>query len=88
MVLQGAKFIVLASRSGLRHEKAQVLVEEIAEMGATLSVQSCDVTSATEMERLVRDCENTMPPIKGAIHGAMVLKVNLLHQSVKVHITD
>ena len=78
MVLQGAKYVVLASRSGGRHDKSQALVEEIAKMGASLAVKSCDVTSATDMERLIKDCESTMPPIRGVIHGAMVLKVNLL----------
>ena len=72
MVSQGAKYIVLASRSGPRHAKSQALVEEIAAMGATLSVQTCDVTRAVDLDRLV---ESTMPPVRGAIHGAMVLKV-------------
>ena len=79
MVLQGAKYIVLASRSGPRHEKSQALIEEVARMGATLAVQTCDVTKATEMESLIKQCECSMPPIRGAIHGAMVLKVGLLH---------
>ena len=74
MVSQGARYIVLASRSGPRHEKSQALVEEVARMGATLAVKACDVTSATGMERLMKDCERTMPPIRGVVHGAMVLK--------------
>lgn len=79
MVLQGARYIVLASRSGPRHEKAQALIKELAEMGATLVVQSCDVTSAADMKRLVKESEATMPPIRGAFHGAMVLKVHPLY---------
>ena len=75
LVAHGAKNIILASRSGLRNEKAKALVAEIAKLGAKLEVRQCDVSSREEVQNLVVDCKRFMPPIRGVIHGAMVLKV-------------
>ena len=76
LVAHGAKNIILASRSGLKNEKAKALVAEIAKLGAKLEVRQCDVSDREEVQNLVADCKRFMPRIRGVIHGAMVLKVS------------
>ena len=39
-----------------------------------LVVAKCDVADRAEVQRLVLECQGTLPPIKGVIHGAMALR--------------
>ena len=75
----GAKFIVLASRSGLSSTSARTLVEDIEALdnGVTVAVRKCDVGNRAHLEELIQGIHGIMPPIKGVIHGAMVLRVCL-----------
>ena len=77
----GATNIILASRRGLKNERAAAIVKEVADLGCRLEVVQCDVSSADEVARLVDECSKYMPPIRGVIHGAMVLKDMLFEKS-------
>ena len=74
----GAKNIVLASRSGLGSGSAHALVEDIQtlDIGVNIAVRACDVSNRAQLEDLIKGIREIMPPIKGVIHGAMVLRVS------------
>ena len=74
----GAKNIVLISRSGLGSAPARVFVEDMKALHATIKivVRSCDVGNRVQLQDLVTELKGMMPPIKGVIHGAMVLQVS------------
>lgn len=74
----GAKNIVLASRSGLGSGSARALVEDIQtlDIGVNIAVRACDVGNRAQLEDLIKGIQEIMPPIKGVIHGAMVLRVS------------
>ena len=81
LVQQGARHIVLASRQGPESAKAQALIEELAGTDANIVPISCDVGDMENVRALVTQCAATMPPIRGVIHGAMVLDVSSSHLS-------
>ncbi|KAH8732058.1 hypothetical protein GQ44DRAFT_603510 [Phaeosphaeriaceae sp. PMI808] len=73
MVSKGAKNIVLLSRSGALRGKAKEQVDRLNENGASIVVRSCDVANRDSVDKLVSDGLTDLPPVRGIIHGAMVL---------------
>lgn len=75
----GAKNIVLASRSGLSSASARAFVEDMATLDSsvTIAVRACDLGDRAQLEDLVQAMQGIMPPIKGVIHGAMILRVSI-----------
>jgi NAD(P)-dependent dehydrogenase (short-subunit alcohol dehydrogenase family) len=73
MVGKGAKNIVLLSRSGQLIGKAKDQIDALNNSGAAIVVHRCDVANRTEVEDLISTGLNHLPPIRGIIHGAMVL---------------
>ena len=76
LVEQGAKNIVLTSRSVASAEKAQTL-EKIKSTGANLIVAQADVSSEEEMTLLLENIQS-LPPLKGIFHAAGILDDRLL----------
>lgn len=72
---QGAKAIALLSRSGPTSANAKTLIEEFGGSDVNISVLKCDVGDVDQVRNAVKVCSQSMPPIRGIIHGAMVLHV-------------
>ena len=71
---QGAKHIITASRSGMKRKEVFELKEQLREMGVSLVVKECDTGDRSQVQSLVAECQASLPPIKGVIHGAMALR--------------
>ncbi|XP_014553689.1 hypothetical protein COCVIDRAFT_29158 [Bipolaris victoriae FI3] len=80
MVERGAKNLIFANRSGMTKQEAKDTVHALKAMGAQVHVQKCDVSDADHVRQLVEECANQMPPIRGVIQGAMVLRDMLLEK--------
>lgn len=76
MVSRGARHLVLLSRSGSATGKVKELIDEVGDLGAEIVVQKCDVANPADVENLVTYELEDMPPVRGVIHGAMVLRVS------------
>ena len=76
LIGQGAKNIILTSRSGLDNPDVQNSVHEMELLGAKIAVLKCDVSDRSSVERLARECSTLMPPIKGIIHGSAIFKAS------------
>jgi NAD(P)-dependent dehydrogenase (short-subunit alcohol dehydrogenase family) len=75
MSAKGARVIVLVSRSGSLNEKVKETISDLAQDGTTVIVESCDITSQLSVEALVKEKMRDLAPVRGVIHGAMVLRV-------------
>lgn len=76
MAAEGAKFIILASRSGQAADGIQMLVQDMESIGTRVIMQQCDIGSESDVEQLMRcPIRHGLPPIAGVVHGAMVLQV-------------
>lgn len=82
MIDRGARHIVLLSRTGKVTSDLNKLISEGQASGASVHIKQCDVADKDSVEMLVTEMQETMPPIRGLIHAAMVLKVsdNLLYK--------
>ncbi|KAF4538109.1 Polyketide synthase [Lasiodiplodia theobromae] len=78
MVQKGARTVVLLSRSGKTDGKVGQLIEDMKQsFGANIVVRACDVADEQSVRALVDDCTTSLPPIRGVIHAAMVLRDTL-----------
>lgn len=78
MASAGAKNLILASRSGSKNKDVKDLITELEGQGVNVVALPCDVSKADEVELLVAYARVHMPPIRGVVHGGMVLRVSIL----------
>ncbi|KAK2958826.1 putative Highly reducing polyketide synthase easB [Blattamonas nauphoetae] len=77
---RGAKHLVLCSRSGAGDMDRQATFEGLRQQySAEIVVKALDVTNATETRAFLAEIRSTMKPIRGVIHGAMVLSDGLIN---------
>jgi thioester reductase-like protein len=73
MAEQGARYLVLMSRSGPRDNDSQADITRLRACGVTVVDARGDVTNPVDVRRVVQDIRTWHPPLRGVIHGAMVL---------------
>ncbi|KAF2964402.1 hypothetical protein GQX73_g9163 [Xylaria multiplex] len=75
MADQGAKHLIILSRSGPVSEGAVELVSNLATRGVRVFAPKCDTSSVTSLAAALSESEAlAMPPIKGCINASMVLQ--------------
>ena len=79
LVREGARHVVLASRSG---ELASGLEAEVlrwtTEYGATVTLAACDVTDPSAVDELVARCDVPDAPLQGVVHSALAISDGLV----------
>ncbi|WP_395738711.1 thioester reductase domain-containing protein [Prosthecobacter sp.] len=80
LVAQGARNIVLSSRSGASTEEAQAGVAAMRAAGATVTVIQSDVSDPASVTALLEEIAQSHPPLRGVFHVAMVLDDGLISQ--------
>jgi NAD(P)-dependent dehydrogenase (short-subunit alcohol dehydrogenase family) len=82
LISRGARHIVLLSRKDTVSAEVAQLIEESQQLGASIHVKRCDAAEKDDVDNLLAELAQTLPPIRGVIHAAMVLKVStLVHSS-------
>ena len=80
----GARSILLASRSGMSQVRTRELVDELQSKGVHMTVYTCDIGEEHQVKKMLAHAKDTMPPIQGIIHGAMVNRVRVLQHVRKL----
>jgi acyl transferase domain-containing protein len=81
MVNNGARHLVLVGRSGASSSGNDQL-KELEQAGANVIVANADVSDVEQVSRVLSQIKQTLPPLRGVIHGAGVLNDGVLqHQS-------
>lgn len=70
---KGVKQLVLASRSGAKTEEAKEAIKLIEANGTKVYADPIDITNDKAVADAVAKIKKDMPPLKGVIHGAVVL---------------
>lgn len=76
MVAKGARHLIVLSRSGPTSTTAAKTVAQLEMRGIQLYAPKCDVSSASDLREALREAKERLPPIKGCINAAMVLRVS------------
>ncbi|KAJ5728673.1 uncharacterized protein N7483_003181 [Penicillium malachiteum] len=74
MSAKGARNIVLVSRRASINDKVQALIDDLAAEQTLVTVKACDVISKASVETLIKEDMKDLPPVRGVVHGAMVLR--------------
>lgn len=77
MADRGAKNLVLLSRSGPTSEEASQCISSLQAQGVRVETPLCDISDFKSLESVLKSLDKKMPPIKGCIQSAMVLRVSL-----------
>lgn len=73
---RGAKTVLCLSRSGLPSKENKTFTAEMLAKGVKVIAEKGDVTSQDEITSVVeKAAKDGLPPIRGVIQSAMVLKV-------------
>ena len=70
-----AKSLILISRSGIDATGAADAVAALRISGVSVTVRKCDVSDKQRLSAVLESCVQGLPPIRGVVQGAMVLKV-------------
>ena len=73
-IASGARHIAFVSRSGNTKPEAKATVDELVAHGAQVKVFSGDVSDPSSFPAAMEQCSRQLPPIKGVIQMAMVLR--------------
>lgn len=73
---RGAKWLILASRSGAKSPAARAM-DDFAARGVKVEIVACDVADPDAVQRLVRPTASRLP-LRGVVHSAMVLRDEVL----------
>ncbi|KAK3389414.1 hypothetical protein B0H63DRAFT_518643 [Podospora didyma] len=79
----GAKSLVIISRTAGHSKKVQELRTELNDISRDVNIRAicCDVSDMADLRRALDACApDGVPPIRGVIHGGMVLRDSILEQ--------
>ncbi|BAZ49185.1 beta-ketoacyl synthase [Nostoc sp. NIES-4103] len=79
MVQKGARHLVLVGRSGVS-VAASNQIKELEQAGAQIIVAQADVSEAEQITKVLREIEQSLPPLRGIIHSVGVLDDGILQQ--------
>ncbi len=78
MVEHGARHLVLVGRRGAASPEAQLAVDAMEQAGAQVTVAKVDVTQEQQVAELLVKIRQSLPPLRGVIHAAMVLEDSIV----------
>ncbi|KAI0383268.1 hypothetical protein F5Y04DRAFT_269991 [Hypomontagnella monticulosa] len=70
----GAKHLVLLSRSGPKSEATKELIAKLEADGVQIHAPPCNILDEEALRAMVKHVEETMPPIRGCMQGSMVVE--------------
>lgn len=71
---KGARNLILVSRSGCKTDYDRSVVDKMIRQGVNVRLENLDITNSSQIARMISDIQKTLPPLKGVIHGAAVLR--------------
>ncbi|MBB3230180.1 type I polyketide synthase [Halomonas stenophila] len=75
---RGARHLILVGRSGAASEEAKAGVAALRKEGVRVEAAACDITDREALARLLAECRERMPPLRGVVHAATVIDDGLI----------
>jgi hypothetical protein len=80
MVTRGARNLLIISRFGPTTKDSHDFLAELKALGCRIEAPACDVTDESLLRSALDRVRDTMPPIKGCIQTAVILRVCIIYQ--------
>ena len=84
MASNGAKQLIVPSRSGAASKAAMEVVSELTKMGVRIVTPRCDISVASSVHTILEDYAQLMSPIRGCINATMVLRDSIFENMTRV----
>lgn len=78
---RGARHLALMSRRGAASPGVSASLEQLRASGVSVQAIACDVANPLALKKALAEIAATMPPLRGVIHGAMVMQDALIRNS-------
>jgi NADPH:quinone reductase-like Zn-dependent oxidoreductase/acyl carrier protein len=78
---RGARHLALMSRRGAASPGAQEAIDVLRAQGVQVQALACDVADPEALKAALQTMAQTMPPLRGVIHAAMVMEDALIRNS-------
>ncbi len=78
LAAQGVGNLVLLGRRGIYTPGAGEAIEELEAQGVRVEAMACDITDAKELKVVIKHVRDSMPPLTGVLHAAMVIDDRLI----------
>ncbi|KAF2973282.1 hypothetical protein GQX73_g405 [Xylaria multiplex] len=88
LVDHGAKHIILLSRNAATGPHSASLKEELTAGGANIALKNCDAADINSLKAVLAECAKSMPPVRGIIHGGMMLVDSILERMTPTQWSD
>jgi hypothetical protein len=88
MVEHGAKHLILLSRSAASGPNSASLEAELSALGAQIMLKNCDASDLASLKAVLAQCSESMPPVRGIVHGGMVLHDSILERMTSTQWND
>ena len=75
---QGARHLLLVSRSGVTSPQQSAALSDLQRAGVDVVVAQADIADPTALAALLQDADDRQPPLRGVFHTAGVLEDGLL----------
>jgi acyl transferase domain-containing protein/NADPH:quinone reductase-like Zn-dependent oxidoreductase/NAD(P)-dependent dehydrogenase (short-subunit alcohol dehydrogenase family)/acyl carrier protein len=79
MIREGARKLVLVGRCAPDPD-TEAILHELTLEGAQIAVETCDVSQADQVDKMLGRVSESMPPLRGIIHAAGVLDDGTIEQ--------
>jgi len=81
MTSRGAKNLIFLTSRESSVKSSQSFLNELRLAGVRVKIAVCDISSQNQLSAAMKEC-NDMPPVKGCIQAAMLLRVlkSLFHK--------
>ena len=80
LVEQGARHLALLSRRSTPDAEATAAIEQLRQQGTDVRLFQADVAEQSQLATALTQIKATLPPLRGVIHGAGVLRDGVLQQ--------
>ncbi|KAL9095179.1 MAG: hypothetical protein Q9165_002435 [Trypethelium subeluteriae] len=77
---RGAGHIILLSRRSIDSTEEKSIASDFASLGAQVHFLKCDITNEWQVEKILAECQASLPPVRGVIQAAMILNDRLIGQ--------
>lgn len=77
--MKGAKHLIFLSRSAAKTPGNTAFIQNLkTKYNVNAVAYNCDIADRDSLKAVLTECAKDMPPIKGAVTGAMVLVVSVV----------
>jgi NAD(P)-dependent dehydrogenase (short-subunit alcohol dehydrogenase family)/acyl carrier protein len=75
---RGARHLLLLNRSGADNEAARTTMAALEADGCAVTALTCDIADEARLASVLAHARQNLPPIRGVVQGAMVLRDSML----------